>query len=508
MPLPNSPSPATENTGSEHPSRRATIPGCRIPATSGLATKRSYPRTQNIVVTLLFIGDVIVCSLALAASYFIRFYTPLRHIGPTLKTEPHLDLYLPLIITGTFFLIASYTRLKLYDARLLLRPFRLAEIILRGTTLCFLIFTVISFIFKFEPSISRFFTAIAYITTLVAMIAWRYGFHQWLLQSRWRERISQRLVFIGWSKDAARLTRAIATDRGHAFQTCGMVLDGEVPSTASAHIEPLGRTDQLDALIKQHLIDTAVLVDLNMPREKVLELAVVCQRNYVDLKIIPSFFQTFVSGLQMQTIAGVPILGVESLPLSNPLNRLLKRVLDIVGALVGLIGSIPVMLVLAALIKRESPGPVIYRQIRSGRDGRPFTIYKLRSMRIDAEAASGARWAVEADPRRLKIGAFMREWNLDELPQFWNVLKGDMSLVGPRPERPELIAQFDTQIQNYHLRHEVRPGLTGWAQVHGLRGNTSLEERIRYDLFYIENWSLVMEFQIMGLTFLRRQNAY
>jgi exopolysaccharide biosynthesis polyprenyl glycosylphosphotransferase len=210
----------------------------------------------------------------------------------------------------------------------------------------------------------------------------------------------------------------------------------------------------------------------------------------------------------MQTISGVPILGVETLVSQSLTNQLIKRSTDILGALVGLTLSLPLMVVLAALVKRESPGPAVYRQIRVGLHGKPFTIYKLRSMHLDAETQSGARWAQPQDPRRLKIGAFMREWNLDELPQFWNILIGDMSLVGPRPERPELIAQFAYVIPHYTPRHEMRPGLTGWAQVNGLRGNTSLTERIRYDLYYIENWSFWFDVQILVLTFSHRQNAY
>ena len=163
---------------------------------------------------------------------------------------------------------------------------------------------------------------------------------------------------------------------------------------------------------------------------------------------------------------------------------------------------------LRILIRREGPGPIFFKQIRTGRNGENFPIYKMRSMKVDAERGTGAQWAVENDPRRLKIGATMREWNLDEIPQFWNVLIGDMSLVGPRPERPELIKQFERDIPHYNPRHEVRPGITGWAQVNGLRGNTSLVDRIQYDLYYIENWSLWLDIQIMFLTFFRRKNAY
>jgi exopolysaccharide biosynthesis polyprenyl glycosylphosphotransferase len=188
-------------------------------------------------------------------------------------------------------------------------------------------------------------------------------------------------------------------------------------------------------------------------------------------------------------------------------NRMLKRTMDIIGATIGLTLSAPIMLVCGILIYLESPGPIFYRQIRTGRNGRNFTIFKLRSMRLDAEKGT-ACWTQKDDPRRLKTGAFMREWNLDEVPQFWNVLKGEMSLVGPRPERPELIANFKHQIPHYNARLASKPGLTGWAQVNGLRGDTSLVERVRYDLHYLENWSLWFDLQTMFLTFFKRQNAY
>jgi lipopolysaccharide/colanic/teichoic acid biosynthesis glycosyltransferase len=160
------------------------------------------------------------------------------------------------------------------------------------------------------------------------------------------------------------------------------------------------------------------------------------------------------------------------------------------------------------LIRRESPGPVFFRQIRCGESGRRFTIYKLRTMRVDAEEETGPVWTSENDPRRTRIGAFLRRHNLDELPQFWNVLKGEMSLVGPRPERPHFVEQFKEDISRYMWRHVSKPGMTGWAQVNGLRGNTSIRERIKYDLYYLENWSLAFDFKILLRTFFSRRNAY
>ena len=162
----------------------------------------------------------------------------------------------------------------------------------------------------------------------------------------------------------------------------------------------------------------------------------------------------------------------------------------------------------AIAIKLSSPGPVFYAQERCGEKGRVFRIYKLRTMRVDAEAASGPVWTVENDPRRTAVGTFLREWNLDELPQFWNVLKGEMSIVGPRPERPHFVEQFREDIQRYMWRHVSKPGLTGWAQINGLRGNTDIGERIKYDLYYLENWSLSLDFKIIARTLFARKNAY
>ncbi|MEM7386987.1 MAG: sugar transferase [Verrucomicrobiota bacterium] len=189
-------------------------------------------------------------------------------------------------------------------------------------------------------------------------------------------------------------------------------------------------------------------------------------------------------------------------------NGSLKRLVDIVGGLAGLVISAPLMAVCAAIIYRESPGAVVYKQIRTGRDGQDFTIFKLRTMRLDAETDGKVGWTVENDPRRLKIGEFMRSYNIDEVPQFWNVLKGDMSLVGPRPERPEHIVRLRDEIPQYDERHAVKPGLTGWAQVNGWRGNTDLNERVKCDLDYIENASIVWDLKIMVKTFFNRQNAY
>jgi lipopolysaccharide/colanic/teichoic acid biosynthesis glycosyltransferase len=186
---------------------------------------------------------------------------------------------------------------------------------------------------------------------------------------------------------------------------------------------------------------------------------------------------------------------------------MLKQLIDLVGGLAGFVLSAPVIALFGVLVYLESPGPIIYRQRRLGQAGRPFWIFKIRSMKMDAERDGKVGWTVKDDPRRLHIGAFMRRWNIDELPQFWNVIKGEMSLVGPRPERPELIKVFKEEIPHYNARHHIKPGLTGWAQVNGFRGDTDLNGRIRCDLYYIENWSPLLDFQIMLMTLFKKKNA-
>jgi exopolysaccharide biosynthesis polyprenyl glycosylphosphotransferase len=223
--------------------------------------------------------------------------------------------------------------------------------------------------------------------------------------------------------------------------------------------------------------------------------------------VIPAFFEVLVSGLHIESIRGVPVLTIGRLPLDRFFGRISKRIVDLIGAVVGLLLSAPLILIFTIVVKRESPGPAFYKQTRVGRGGRPFKIIKIRSMKIGSDS-NGDEWAVEGDARRLKIGALIRKWNIDELPQFWNVLKGEMSLVGPRPEMRDLTNQFKYNIDYYNVRHTVRPGLTGWAAVNGWRGDTDLKERIRYDLDYIERWSILFDFYIMLLTFLRNKNAY
>jgi len=216
----------------------------------------------------------------------------------------------------------------------------------------------------------------------------------------------------------------------------------------------------------------------------------------VEIKIVPNVYSIITSSIHISNIAGMPVVNLMPLPIHGTQGHI-KSVSDRVYALLGMIALSPFFALVAAKIRMDSPGDVIYKQERVGRDGKSFIIYKFRSMRIDAENETGPVWASVDDPRRTRFGEFIRKYSIDELPQLWNVLKGDMSLVGPRPERPFFVDQFQKKIPTYVDRHIVKTGMTGWAQVNGLRGQSPIEERTRYDIWYIENWSLWLDFVIL-----------
>jgi exopolysaccharide biosynthesis polyprenyl glycosylphosphotransferase len=320
-------------------------------------------------------------------------------------------------------------------------------------------------------------------------------------------RLRRRLVVIGGGNQALRIREAL--DGNSDMEFVGWVQAIKPNPVAELDKCRLGPLHELEGILRNHAVSVAVLTEPeSLQREGVSFVAATCEKEHVQFKMVPHFFDILISGIRPDNIGGIQLLGVNCLPLSGFRARVIKRMVDIVGAVVGLVLSAPLIAIFGALVYLESPGPVLYRQIRQGRNGRLFYIFKLRSMQVNAEGHGQAQWARPDDHRRLRIGAFMRKWNIDEVPQFWNVLKGEMSLVGPRPERPELIARFKTKIPHYQARHMCRPGMTGWAQINGWRGNTDLEERIRHDIWYVENWSIWLDFWIMLQTFFSRENAY
>ncbi len=445
--------------------------------------------------------------LALLIAYVLRFETSLRHIG---IVDPGVDLrsYLGHVICGGLLMMFLLANFRLHDPRNYLAIRRTLLVILKSCSLWFIAFLGLALVLKIDPPISRMYCAMACGISMASLISWRWFLYCVLRRESFASALRQKAVFVGWNEECARAADRFTDGRAHQIAVAGVIAPpGGIEVAPPSGIPVLGQYDDLRSILRNSGADLLMAVDGTLPRDQMVLLAECCGKEFVDFKLVPSCFQVMVSGLQLESFHGMPVLGLGKLPLHHAFNNSLKRAIDIVGSIVGLIAFAPVMAAFGLMVRAESRGSVIYRQRRIGLNGRPFDIYKIRSMKLDAEAAGAPGWTVKDDPRRLKIGKFMRAWNIDELPQFWNVLRGDMSLVGPRPERPELIEGFKEEIPHYNVRHNIKPGVTGWAQVNGLRGDTCLRERVKFDLDYIENWNFLLDLQIMMMTFFNRRGA-
>ena len=369
--------------------------------------------------------------------------------------------------------------------------------------------TVMAFAVQNEADFARLVIALSFFTVSILALLERYLLFriEWNLARHSRTRCN--VLILGTDPVAAHVARTLRAEPMLRANPVGFLATSlEPPHAEISPVTVLGTLDDLKTCMAEHDIHEVILTDSTLPHDRIVQILLFCERSLVSFKMVPDLFRILTTSMDVQSLNDIPLLGVSPWPLDRFWNRMLKRIEDIAGALIGLVLSAPVIAVAAFFIRRSSPGPVFYRQQRCGEGGRCFTLVKLRTMPADAESCSGPVWTVENDARRTPVGRFLREHNLDELPQFWNVLKGEMSLVGPRPERPHFVEQFKEEIGNYMSRHVSKPGMTGWAQVNGLRGNTDLRERVKYDLYYLENWSLALDFKILAKTLVRSRNAY
>jgi Undecaprenyl-phosphate glucose phosphotransferase len=332
-----------------------------------------------------------------------------------------------------------------------------------------------------------------------------------LLERRWRAGIGLKRILIAGAGDLGRMVAdRILQHRELGYQVIGFVDDRAGGDHIGYRGLPLlGTLDEVGEIAQRERVDHLYVALPLEEHAKLLNLMEITSRECIDVKVVPDLLQFIALRARLEDLDGLPIINVNDVPLQG-LNSWIKRAIDVAlsGAAV-IVLAIPFGII-AALVRLTSPGPVFYRQERMGLDGKAFTVYKFRSMFIGAEDTTGPIWARDNDPRATPVGRWLRRLDLDELPQFLNVLRGDMSIVGPRPERPFFVEQFKHRIPQYMLRHKVKAGITGWAQVNGWRGNTSLEKRIEYDLYYIENWSVTLDLKIMWLTLVRGlfQRAY
>jgi Undecaprenyl-phosphate glucose phosphotransferase len=464
---------------------------------------------HQLFVGLFVAADLAVIGLAWALAYLLRFVVP---VIPVTKGTPPAENYLLLLPVVWAIWFVVFRGAGLYDPMRGLPGSSERRRIVRASSLAMLVFTAVSFVF-FEKvySLSRLMLLYFYVIATVAVVVERTTVREILREARRLGYNLRHVLIVGDGELARGVAERMARHPELGLKVRGFLADDPARvGSAVGTIPVLGVWDDVSEIASAGGIDQVVMA---LPFERLPSLGGLVARldsAVVDIKVVPDIerFVSLKSGIE--EFDGLPVIGLRATPLAG-WGRVAKRAMDVAVGSLALVVSAPLLLVIAALVKISSPGPVLFAQERMGLDGRVFRVWKFRTMRSDAEAETGPVWAVRDDPRRTRIGAWLRRLSLDELPQLVNVLRGEMSLVGPRPERPVFIEEFRRRIPRYMLRHMVQAGMTGWAQVHGWRGDTPIEKRIQYDLYYIENWSLRLDLKILFLTFVRGfvdKNAY
>ncbi len=319
------------------------------------------------------------------------------------------------------------------------------------------------------------------------------------------------IIFVGYSSAAEAFIDRIRTNPQWGYKVMGILDDNKEIGYLYKGVEVLGTTEELEQILDENRLDEIALTLGLQEYYKLKRIVATCEKSGVHTKFVPDYNEIIPTRPYTEDLLGLPVVNIRHVPLTNTFNMICKRIMDIAGAVAAIIIFLPVMLVTAVLVKTTSKGPLIYRQERVGLHNQNFQMYKFRSMEVQSAKSEKKAWTVRNDPRVTAVGKFIRRTSIDELPQLFNILKGDMSLVGPRPERPFFVEKFREEIPRYMVKHQVRPGLTGWAQINGYRGDTSIRKRIEYDLYYIENWTMGLDIKILFLTFFKgfvNKNAY
>ena len=460
-----------------------------------------FNRLQRFWTSIKVGIDVAMLTLAFVLAYLTRFDALSAPRPPVRETLVTLALVLVLFPV-------AYRQSRLYATNRVRTHLEEVFELFKATITGSLVLVALTYFGRERYSRLTLLFFAGYSFLLVATT--RVGFRIWLESLRRKGMNLKSILLVGAGELGERVVETIEHHRELGFRVTGVLSrDLLLPGTTVRDAPVIGTTDELERVLREQTVDQVILAlpseDMPLMKSLMERLALYT----VDVKIVPDLFQyvTLYGGLE--EFGGLPIVSLQGGPLEG-WNLVAKRAFDVLLSAVALLLVSPVMLGVALAVKLTSRGPVLYRQERMGMDGAVFPILKFRTMRVDSEPA-GPRMATAGDDRRTPVGAFLRRTSLDELPQLFNVLRGDMSLVGPRPERPVFIEEFKRQIPKYHLRHKVKAGITGWAQINGLRGQTSIQKRIEYDLYYIENWSLLLDLKILVRTalggFLSR-NAY
>jgi exopolysaccharide biosynthesis polyprenyl glycosylphosphotransferase len=449
------------------------------------------------------LSDILAIGLGFFLGYWTRFSSPLAAVLPPEKGIPPLSQYLIAALISALIWIPLMHAGGLYrlDHG---RPRHRRADLLRVQLVGMLVMAALSFFYR-DASFSRLAVPLIWFYTVVLTVGGRATVQAGV--RRWSRRYPIRFAVVGrGAATAAVVNRLLQSPYPHQF--LGFFAgNGPAASTERDRAEPddatpgplLGQVGEIGRIGEKQKLDLVVLAAPAASSSLLQEVYQQCQQLDLDFLFVPELFSLWAHPVRIEDVDGLPVIRLRELSLVG-WNGVLKRTLDLLVSIPLMVLLAPVFLGLAAAVWLEDRGSVFHGQERVGRDRRTFAMLKFRSMRVNAEEKSGPVWAAREDPRRTRVGTFLRKWSLDELPQLWNVLRGEMSLVGPRPERPFFVHQFEDRVSDYYDRHRVKAGMTGWAQVHGLRGDTPIEDRTRYDLYYVENWSIWLDLRILALT--------
>ena len=478
-------------------------------------------RYNRLLVAFYVISDALLGIAAFALAYLLRFETAIAQIIPVTKGQPPFGQYVKLLpFIGALIPIAFQFQglYRLRRGRSRVDDFFAVFV---GTILSVVlgVLGTLSVQTYYLPAelkdqgvleVSQPVWALFLVINVVFTYASRELVRE-ALERRWRAGIGlKRVLIVGAGELGRMVADKVLQHRELGFKVIGFLDDRANGDHIGYRGLPLlGMLAEADEIIRTERIDHVYVALPLEEHVKMLGIVEATNREGVEVHVVPDLLQFIALRARLENLDGVPIISLNDVPLRG-FNSVLKRAIDIAISAVALLTMSMPLLIIAALIRRTSPGRIFYKQERMGLDGKAIQVYKFRSMYEDAEDETGPVWARDNDPRCTPIGRWLRRSDLDELPQLWNVLRGDMSIVGPRPERPYFVEQFKNRIPQYMLRHKVKAGITGWAQVNGWRGNTSIEKRIEYDLYYIENWSVGLDLKIMWLTLLRglQKHAY
>lgn len=456
--------------------------------------------------------DILVTVVAYALAWFIVISGKVLPLDEgVLKPQVY---FMALIFIVPIYLIL-YASFHLYvPKRIQGRRSELANIC-KANVIGLMLFTFVLFgLRRFVSHLSYFSTKMIlafFAANIILLEAERISIRIFLRSLRTNGYNQKHVLLIGYSRAAEGFIDRVSVNPEWGYHVQGILDDHRPAGFAYKKVQVLGPTNHLEDFLASNTLDE-IAITLSIKEYSNLEqIVAACEKSGVHTKFIPDYNNIIPTIPYMEDLQGLPVIHIRHVPLTGVFNATMKRIVDLAGALFGLIVFSPLMLVTALLIKITSPWPVLFSQERIGLHNRPFKMYKFRSMEVQDPGRERSQWTTPHDPRVTPVGRFIRKTSIDEMPQFFNVLIGDMSLVGPRPERPLFVEKFKEEIPRYMIKHQVRPGLTGWAQVNGYRGDTSITKRIEHDLYYIENWSLGFDFKIMFLTVFKgfiNKNAY